>query len=649
MEVSLRVVDDLICDPAEFAPDRAEFNLSENGISVVEANWGESAVEAAMARQQFGSAVVDRHLPDKEASLKLRVGQDGEVDLPTAALQFQQKIGTWQERGGWLQRDFIYGNFAGSLACQVKRVTFSDFGGWQRGSSPDVNVGLLLGPLWYATEEIESEIFTETTERELIFELAEILGTAPGLIRVRVTNDNESGDWRACTLAAESWDHPQDATKDTTAALAYNAADLTPKGGAEVKTVEGLEIVEHADLTAGWLTILNSGHMTHRGVRRLKVRAEDPGSPPDPPAEPYNIQLHVRWRPLGSLAWSEENPIVPVGVFEQFQEFDLGECRPEQAALGDERWEWEVQARAVSGSGAVRLHRARLYPAEQYVGVSAPDTSAQSADLQSQKTPGTVESLDLEGSGEAPWASLESAKASDDSRATVNLSGANDSVSEYLIARNLGFALPEGARLAAPYLVIEVERSSESKWGAAGQCTDAGLVLIKDGAVASTSIGGSAAVWPTSEATATYTVPADVIAKAGIDAAILNESDFGVGLAVYAQAEATAKVDVIRVTAYYTLAADENRVCFAGRELEFRSNGIYRQHPTDEVWGRVIPSNGSFYPHALPSGLEGRATRFMVVPSQGDLGAVPDSGPVKAKAQVLYRPAYHLAREAAAA
>jgi hypothetical protein len=101
----------------------------------------------------------------------------------------------------------------------------------------------------------------------------------------------------------------------------------------------------------------------------------------------------------------------------------------------------------------------------------------------------------------------------------------------------------------------------------------------------------------------------------------------------------------VRITVYYTEAEDENRICFAERSIELRSDGPYRQHPTDDVWGYVVPRG--FLPHALPSGMEGRKTRFIVIPSQGDLGELPDSGTNKLSVSVNHRPAYLVAREAA--
>jgi hypothetical protein len=60
----------------------------------------------------------------------------------------------------------------------------------------------------------------------------------------------------------------------------------------------------------------------------------------------------------------------------------------------------------------------------------------------------------------------------------------------------------------------------------------------------------------------------------------------------------------------------------------------------------VVPDG--FLPVALPSGLEERPMRCIVIPSQGDLGEVADEGTNKLTAQAFVRAAYLFARESGA-
>jgi hypothetical protein len=626
----MRIADDLICDPAGFIDGRTALSLSELGLTVLEADFGESDIEVFYERQALGEIPTDRHPPNKEMTFKLRVAKEGETDLPTAAYNLQQKIGLWQREGGWLGRDFKLdgdeGGFAGSLGCQVKKAMLSGISGWQRGASPDVTLQLVTGPYWYADEEIESTVFEETSARELIAELENMLGTAPGLIRCKVTNANASAHWRGLDVSAESRDYPEEGAS-TTAALAYAATALTRKGGATEAERESQKVVRHSALTAGWLTILDSevagvGHMTHRGVRHVSMRVYDPGS------EAGNVKLRLRWRALGTISWSE-NSIVPTPLVGGWSIVDLGECRPEIAALGDERWEWQLEARAVNGSGAVDVHRVRIDPAEQWARLTSPEAPI-SADAQSQKSPGTV--ADDSSTGTVAWTNPGNAKASDNSYATATFTSLAES--HYLKATNFGFALPEAATITG--ILATVERHAGEN--VAHWIVDQEASILKGG----TPLKGSHSVlkWPLADTVASYGgglwgttwTPADI-----------NSSSFGFRLSVEGLGT-TASVDQVAITVYYTEAEDENRVCFATRSIELRTDGCFRQHPTDDVWGRLVPEG--FLPYAPPGGMENRKMRIMVVPSQGDFGEAADSGTNKVQLQVLYRPAFHYSREA---
>lgn len=87
-----------------------------------------------------------------------------------------------------------------------------------------------------------------------------------------------------------------------------------------------------------------------------------------------------------------------------------------------------------------------------------------------------------------------------------------------------------------------------------------------------------------------------------------------------------------------------NAVCYAGRQMEIRWDGVYRQHITDDVWARLTPEG--FLPYSPPSGLEERPARTLLLPSIGNFEVKPDSEKVKASAQIFYFPGYHFISEA---
>jgi hypothetical protein len=373
-------------------------------------------------------------------------------------------------------------------------------------------------------------------------ELAEMLGTAPGLLRLRVT-DEGAADWRALISAIECRDHAQDESADTTAALSYAAKDLTVKGGASVTG----GVVEHTALTAGWVSILNSkvagvGHMTHRGVRRLWVRAEDLG------VNPGDVELRVRWRPLGALSWTVEDA-VPSPLVDAYQLLDLGECRPQVALLGNQQWEFEVQARAPSGSGKVRLKRVYPLSVEQLAVLRAIEGAA-SPNAQSTKTSaGTA--ADLSSIGSVSWTNPGNAKASDNSYATVELSTSQES--HYLAVSNFSFALPEGATVTG--VIATPERQATKAVPGGRVIRDNAIRLLKAGAaVGNNQAAGT--IWPEADESLAYGASDDDwgVAWAASD---INATGFGVAISVKHDstgAKATAKVDAVTVTVYYTEA-----------------------------------------------------------------------------------------------
>ncbi|HST69067.1 MAG TPA: hypothetical protein VLI94_05355 [Solirubrobacterales bacterium] len=640
------IVDRLILDPPEFALGRTPLDLTGAGLSVVEAEFGEATIETELIRQQLGEAVTHRHEPNKEIGFKLQVRAEGEVSLPEVATTLQQKVGVLAREGGWLQRDFKVGGEFGSLACEVKRATLANFAGWQRGESPDVTLALLCGPLWYATEEIESPVFKLENGRALEFTLPEVEGTGPGLIRCRVKNTGAT-DLRGMVLALESQDHPQDATASTTAKLVYQAESLTPAGGATVATRVD-ESVSHsvvrANLTAGWTTILHStiggvGHMTHVGPRRLRVRVYDPSS------SAGGVELNAQFRPLGALAWSDTFVIRPTQVVGKFSLLDLGECRPERAVLGTQRWEWRILARALSGSGSIDVDTVYIEPVEQHAVVRAPDMSSAN-ESDELKSPGKGETV-ATGAGAAVWSNPENIKASDESKATAELKSGQGS-SNYLRASNFAFAIPEDASVIA--LEPKIKRSASE----AGKIEDIAVRVTK-GTPPGFGGGGWAwedhidpnRFWTTSEQVRVYP-PSKAFKWWGLPTPVeVNSSDFSVWLWVINDpltGSPIARVDHISLTVYYALS-EEASICYQSRSVEFRSDGILRQHPIDNVWGELINEGFSLY--SPPSYMEGRAARGLIVPSAGDLDGLADSGAHSLEAQVFYRPGFPFAREAA--
>jgi hypothetical protein len=435
--------------------------------------------------------------------------------------------------------------------------------------------------------------------------------------------------------AEECWDAPSDLS-DPTAQLAYLAKNLTPRGEAEVKTVSGAEVVQHAALTGEWRAILGSeiagvGHMTHGGPRRIVIRGFDPQG---------GVQLHLLWRALGSSRWNDSNPIVTFPVVGNYQLLDLGECRPQRADLGEERWEWKLLARMdeAPATGTVRIRDVYPLPTEQYVRL-AQAVEPPTPESAHPRSPGTVS--DKSGVGTVAWSSASNAKASDGTYALVALKPGE--VSHWLQATNFSGGSISGAdRITGVVADLEIQASAVIN----------GLItvraqLIKEGV----AVGERATTWFTSSA------DEHVLLGAGDDPwdtdwtpSEMEASTSGVRISVEhfppLVSEIGVFVDAIRLIPYSTEEIDDAKVCFAGRSIRLGSSGVSRQHPEDDVWGAVVPDG--FLPFQEAGGLEERQARGILIASQGDLDLAPDVGTNKLSATVLSRDGFQFAREAAA-
>lgn len=647
------LVDDIVVCPKEAVPDGVEASLSELGLEIIGADFGESRAKGTEVRTTTGVVLVDREPETRTITLKLRVRPDGEVTLPEAAHRLQVIVGQLQSRREWIRRDFhSQAGFDPVLYHVTGEVGLADFGGWQVGNSPDVTLTMVCDYPAYSTQEVEAATASTTTDRQCVYTLPPSEGTAKGTRRIRVTNDGEA-DWRGLIWAEECETYKPE---DPTAEPVYLAKNLTPQGGAAVVTVSEAEVVQHNDLTKGWVSLLSSkiagvGHMSHRGARRLWLRVFDPTAETNEQRrakveaenavrrangeaevayEPIQPQLKVLWRALGSTAWEERNPTVSSPAVGDWQLIDLGECRPQSPLLGNEQWEFKVMARATNTSNTtIRVRDVYVLPTEQYAVLKAPDQSA-AADQRATKTPAKGEAAAGEFSN---WSNPESATKADGGYATVNLGPSKRS--NFLRVSNFGFAIPADA------VIVDIEPSILRRADFSSRVRDFAVYVTASTVIAFEPIHAwySSSYWTTTATRAQY-APENAV-RAGVFRPLdVNSEAFSVWLAVISgDKEVKAEVDAIDVTVYYQLGVDENRICYATRSVELRSDGAARQHQSEDVWGPLVPDG--FLPYDAPGGLEGKPSRGIVIPTRGDFGVLPDSGtPNKASVEVWRRAAY---------
>lgn len=261
------------------------------------------------------------------------------------------------------------------------------------------------------------------------------------------------------------------------------------------------------------------------------------------------------------------------------------------------------------------------------------------ADAQATKagTAATVVGNSAENGGTIEWATPANANVSDNAYATATMPVG--SISLGLKMTNWAFPIPEGATITGVSFDVESKAGNPSKIASA-------LNLVKAGAMFGVAAPPYLGYWGTTDEHQIYggssylpvpLTPADV-----------NSELFGVFIQVYSSAtgtgSTTASIDSVAITVYYTEAESEDRICFATRSMELRSNGVDRQARKDDVWGGLVPDG--FFPTAIPSGQEARPTRVIIIASQGDLGTLADAGSNKLSAVVNVRSGHHSVRDA---
>ena len=191
-------------------------------------------------------------------------------------------------------------------------------------------------------------------------------------------------------------------------------------------------------------------------------------------------------------------------------------------------------------------------------------------------SPGTL--ADDSAVGGVVWSTPSNAAASDDSRATANLTGASGNT-HYLKATNFGFSVSG----TIDGILVEIERSANVNSGTR-EAHDSIVKLVVGGSVVGSN-KATATAYPTTDAYASYGGAADLWGLTPADTDI-NGSTFGVvlsttyGTGVSPKAAVQARVDHIRITITYTATGP------AGQPTSKRFGGV----PFMGAHGAGIPS-----------------------------------------------------------
>lgn len=244
----------LILNPVEFVPTLPEIDLSAAGIDIGAAgpDYGESSVTVERVKQAISEGVTNAHWPSVEATVPLIVGARTDSTMASAFGPVEAFVAELQRRNsGWIRRDFAdSAGFSGSVGCPVDAAALTTPKG--NNGIDEITLKLSRYPIWFATVEIDKDAEGNPLEvkgsavRDLQLELADLLGTAPGLITVRLKNEGAE-DWRGCYVSLEC----DSFSSAATALPRYSAAQLTPKGGSVISAAAAPEVRAVGTVAAG--------------------------------------------------------------------------------------------------------------------------------------------------------------------------------------------------------------------------------------------------------------------------------------------------------------------------------------------------------------------------------------------------------------
>ncbi|MFC1913552.1 hypothetical protein ACFLX7_05130 [Chloroflexota bacterium] len=170
----------------------------------------------------------------------------------------------------------------------------------------------------------------------------------------------------------------------------------------------------------------------------------------------------------------------------------------------------------------------------------------------------------------APWLTPTNAGADDSTTTNVGISALDKEPTEQLDATDFGFAIPLGSTIDG--IVLEYDRFSPD---VGADVTDTLVQLRHAGALVGINKAAGAG-WATTETIVTFGTSSDVWGTT-LTAAQINESTFGVSVvATTITNNSQAEIDFLRITVYYTPAAD---ISFIPDVVFAESNKVYLVNP----------------------------------------------------------------------
>lgn len=350
-------LEQVILDDASIAVGRTALNLNSGSIKVAEGgiDWGDAAIEPYLADMSRGSAPVDFRVPNRQVSIPLILGANGQSGYSTARRNVQAKAALHQREGGWLKRVMKNGE-----VCYLDVVNATlRLSGDSSASQLDIDGNALLTldtlPDFYG-DEITLSDHTETTSPELIFTEATVKGDYPGRLRL-VVDDDQGVDQRGLIAGFRARNY----SNASTAALVYAAQSLTALDTASSATVASRASVRHSTLAATWTPVLGTNltagtFLTHVGAYRVWAYVYTSST----------TTVKARFvSDVGDLVQPAENDPVTIPGSSNWYLMDLGQIYLDKMPVGSHRWAGQVQAKGASGGENIAVARLMFQPLDE--------------------------------------------------------------------------------------------------------------------------------------------------------------------------------------------------------------------------------------------------------------------------------------------
>lgn len=656
----------IVLDPSEVASSRTELNLHSGAYQIADPgpDWGDAEVAAALAERRFGSVPVGYRLPNRVVTIPLILRASGGTTFNQAQVKLQQKVGRFQDEGGWLKRTSRNGTTKLYADVVNASLTFPE-PRYSTEVAPDVVLTLECLPDFYGDEAAGIGATASASDNDsVIFTESDIPGDYPARSRYTFT-DTGSQARQGVVIASQA--ETYDAAN--TAALSYEAEALTPLDTAAIVTQSGAHggasnnAVAHPTVSPSWIGVLSTqhatyGHLTHRGTFRVFARVWS-----------YGAASQMRFEyAVGDGAARRVNDSVSIPGDSLFYILDFGEVRLGRVGAGTQQWLGAFFARSDSSGVAVGIDKVWIAPTESLSIVKARQSSAiaesslplstDNRDSFSQST-GNLTGKTADRGGNWTTASTFTVD-STTGRATRTTTG--DATQHYAVL---------GSNMATCYAAVDIVSSVYTQdlyQGLILRYVDANNFLmvfhyynlgesqldILQRVAGVTTILTEVDV-PTIAPGGMWRITAAVNAAGQIEASFANTTATAVcTAAATGGALASGKAGLLdyhpSATAttrqwdnFVASAIEADSACRSGGVLSVRHDGAWRETATAGIYADAYVEGA--YPRAPASGLEARTCRTLILPSAGDFDTLPDTDPLAFSVRSYHRPAYLFAPE----